>query len=205
MIESSTTVPIGYSSIGPGQIANVVTSLEMLARPASRAPSFPAGVELVPLARSDLAAYRTLYRAVGENWLWSSRLVMPDDELAAILNDARVDVRVLRKDGDDVGLLELDFRQDGACELSFFGLVAGTIGHGLGRQLMDAAIDCAWSRPIRRFWVHTCTHDHPSALGFYIRSGFRPYAYHVEVLEDPRLSGHLPLKAAPHVPLILPT
>ncbi|HEY1447300.1 MAG TPA: hypothetical protein VGF33_02075, partial [Caulobacteraceae bacterium] len=65
-------------------------------------------------------------------------------------------------------------------------------------------IEEAWSRPIRRLWVHTCTFDHPSALGFYVRSGFAPYAFMVEVLPDPRLTGQLPPDAAPHVPLIRP-
>jgi GNAT superfamily N-acetyltransferase len=177
----------------------------MLERPASRrARSFPPHVSLSSLNRSDRATYRALFRAIGESWLWSSRLVVPDDELAAVLNDDRVDILALRKDGDDVGLVELDFRQDGVCELAFFGLVPAAIGQGLGRLLMDTAIERAWSRPIHRFWVHTCTFDHPAALDFYVRSGFRPYAFHVEVIPDPRLTGHLPRHAAPHVPLILP-
>jgi hypothetical protein len=50
--------------------------------------------------------------------------------------------------------------------------------------------------------VHTCSFDHPSAPAFYIRSGFRPYALQVEVLPDPRLTGHLPRTAAPRIPLI---
>ena len=67
---------------------------------------------------------------------------------------------------------------------------------------MNRAIERAWSQPIRRFWVHTCTLDSPGAIGFYQRSGFRPYAIEVEVADDPRLSGHLPRTAAPHVPII---
>jgi hypothetical protein len=69
---------------------------------------------------------------------------------------------------------------------------------------MNSATELAWSKPIRRFWVHTCTFDHPSALSFYLRSGFTPYAFRVEVQADPRLTGALPLTAAPHVPLIPP-
>ncbi len=40
------------------------------------------------------------------------------------------------------------------------------------------------------------------ALGFYQRSGFRPYAVMVEVHPDPRLAGQLPRHASPQVPLI---
>lgn len=204
MIENGAVLQLGYTAVTAGLLANVVTSLEMLERPTTRVPALPGNTDITSLAGSDLKAYRTLYRAVGENWLWSSRLVMPDDELGAILNDPRVDILVLRKDGQDIGLLELDFREQGVCEITFFGVIADAIGQGLGRLLMDAAIDRAWSRPIKRLWLHTCTHDHPSALAFYIRSGFRPYAYHVEVLRDPRLTGHLPRDAAPHVPIIGP-
>jgi GNAT superfamily N-acetyltransferase len=205
MIKTASVLPLGYSSIEPGQIANVVTCLEMLERPASRPTTpFPPGVSLSPLDRSDPAIYRALYRKIGEDWLWYSRLVMPDDALRAILDDPRVVILLLRKGEEDIGLLELDFRQDEVCELVFFGLVAAAIGQGLGRALMDAALDRAWSQPISRFWVHTCTFDHPAALGFYIRSGFRPYAFQVEVQPDPRLTGHLPRHAAPQVPLIAP-
>jgi hypothetical protein len=67
---------------------------------------------------------------------------------------------------------------------------------------MSRAIERAWAHPIERLWVHTCTLDHPGALAFYVRSGFRPYRRQVEVADDPRLSGALPRNAAPHVPII---
>jgi hypothetical protein len=67
---------------------------------------------------------------------------------------------------------------------------------------MNRAIERAWARPIHRFWVHTCTLDHPGALGFYIRSGFKPYARRVEVADDPRLVGLAPRTSAPHIPII---
>jgi hypothetical protein len=51
-------------------------------------------------------------------------------------------------------------------------------------------------------WVHTCSLDHPGAVAFYTRSGFTPYALMIEVADDPRLTGHLPESAGPHVPLI---
>jgi GNAT superfamily N-acetyltransferase len=159
-------------------------------------------LDLQPLDPPDLAAYRALFRRVGEDWLWSSRLIMPDQELRAILTDARVEVYVLRRERQPIGLLELDFREEGDCELAFFGLVREGIGQGAGRYLMDQAIINAWAKPIRRLWVHTCTFDHPGALGFYQRSGFRPYAIAVEVMEDPRLTGDLPRTVKPGVPLI---
>jgi len=41
-------------------------------------------------------------------------------------------------------------------------------------------------------------------LGFYERSGFRPFRRQVEIAEDPRLSGLAPMDAAAHVPLLAP-
>jgi GNAT superfamily N-acetyltransferase len=202
MTSASHTLPIGYSDVPPGMIANVVTCLEMLQRPRPR-PARPLGrpMSLERIEKPDLAAYRALFRAVGEEWLWYSRLVMPDDELRGILEDPDVELYVLTSVRKEIGLLELDFRRTGQCELAFFGLVNDAIGQGAGRFMMDQALLRAWSRPIERFWVHTCHFDHPAAIGFYRHSGFTPYAFQVEVSPDPRLSGHLPREAAPHVPL----
>ena len=88
------------------------------------------------------------------------------------------------------------------CELRMFGVTAQLIGTGAGRFLMNRALERAWSEPIRRFWVHTCTFDHQAALAFYVRSGFRPYRQQIEYADDPRLLGLLPRGAAPHVPII---
>jgi GNAT superfamily N-acetyltransferase len=195
-------LPPGYSPLPPGSVANLVTCLEMLAPPAPH-PARPLqpGVAIGRWDAPDLGAYRSLFRQIGEDWLWTSRLLMPDDKLRATLGDPREEVFVLTRDGTRIGLLELDFRTEGECELLYFGLTGHAIGQGLGRHLMDFAIARAWAAPVRRFWVHTCTFDHPSAVGFYMRSGFRPYAMMVEVHPDPRLTGHLPRTAAPHVPL----
>jgi GNAT superfamily N-acetyltransferase len=196
------TIPDGTHILPRGKLANVVTCLEMTALPKPRGRAFPPGLALAPADRRDLAAYRALFAEVGADYLWFSRLVMPDAELARILGDARYEPYVLRERGRAIGILDLDFREPGACELKFFGLIASAIGTGAGAALMDAAIARAWSQPIARFWVHTDTHDHPSALGFYLRSGFRVYERRVEVHDDPRLTGHLPRTAAPQIPLL---
>lgn len=197
-----TTVALGYSDIAPGHIASVVTDLEMRARPAPANSTLPAGFTLAPATQIGLEAYRALFRKVGADWLWYSRLFMADAELAGILANPDVEIQIVRRGAEDVGLLELDFRVPGECELTFLGLTPECTGQGLGRALMQQAIERAWSRPIARMWVHTCTYDHPSALRFYIQAGFTPYAVRVEVQADPRLTGHLPRDAAPQVPVI---
>ena len=196
----------GYSDVPAGKLAAVVTSLEMTAPPAPRADPEQPGIVLQRVERPDVAWYRDLYSRIGTEWLWASRLVLPEDALAAILRHPDVEVYAVVKDGRGEGLLELDFREEGACELAFFGLTAAAIGNGTGRWLMNRAIARAWSREghsaIRRFWVHTCTLDSPQALGFYIRSGFTPVKRQIEIFDDPRLTGVLPLTAAPQVPIL---
>lgn len=198
-----TPLPVGYHPLPPGHLANVVTCLEMTERPPARpVPAFDATLER--LGGDDTERFRRLFRAIGEDIMWFSRLILPEERLASIIGDPKVFCHALVKDGQDIGLLELDFREEGQCELSFFGVVPSAVGGGAGRFLMNEAITRAWAAPISRFWVHTCHFDHPNALAFYQRSGFRPYAVMVEVHEDPRLTGHLPKNASPRAPLIDP-
>ena len=49
---------------------------------------------------------------------------MSDTELATIIYSPSVEVYALVQDISDEGLLELDFREAGQCELSFFGVTA---------------------------------------------------------------------------------
>ena len=197
-------LPDGYSDVPPGKLAAVVTSLEMTARPERRADPQP-DMTLLRVAEPAADWYRDLFRRVGANWLWASRLAMADAELDAVLRHPGVEVYAAMKGGRAEGLLELDFREEGTCELAFFGLTAEAMGNGAGRWLMNRAVERVWSGerpPVRRFWVHTCTLDHPQALGFYIRSGFTPCRRQVEVFDDPRLTGVLPRDAAPHSPIL---
>ena len=198
-------LPDGYSDVPAGKLAAVVTCLEMSAPMERHVEIDQPGIVLAPVEKADPAWYGDLYRRIGAQWLWTSRLAMAETELAAILHHADVDVYAVVRDGRAEGLLELDFREEGSCELAFFGLTEAVIGKGTGRWLMNHAIARAWSRPqtpIRRFWLHTCTLDSPQALGFYIRSGFTPVRRQVEIFDDPRLTGALPMSAAPHIPIL---
>lgn len=195
-------LPDGYYDLPPGKLANLVTCLEMLAAPQRAWLGLPADVVLTRVDGSDLDAYRQIFRAVGSDLLWFSRMLMPDDRLAEILNNPQIDSFVLRRSSQAIGLLELNFDHPTDCELAFFGLVPGLVGQGLGRALMDQALQRAWARGIARLWVHTCSFDSPQALPFYIRSGFVVYQRMVELHDDPRVSGKLPRDAAPHVPIL---
>ncbi len=143
-----------------------------------------------------------LFRSIGERWLWTSHLLMSDEELRNVLNDPLYETYVFVAEREQSGLLELDFRNEGECEISFLGLTPEMVGQGAGRWMMNRVMELAWSRPIRRLWVHTCSLDHPGALDFYIRSGFVPFRRQVEIMDDPRVTDLLPRTAAPQVPLL---
>jgi GNAT superfamily N-acetyltransferase len=188
----------------PGELAAVVTYLEMRSRPR------PQPIETVPFRlqrwnNPERERYRTLFRRIGAPWLWCSRLMMADEALDAIICDpaneiyALVDLR-----GIEVGILELDFRVSGRCELAFFGLIPDLTGKGLGRWLMQQALIMAWRKGVELVHVHSCTLDHPAAIGFYLRAGFIPVRFAVETFADPRLIGVLPEDCAPQIPLVRP-
>lgn len=195
----------GFHDLPNGKIAAIVTSLEMTApptlRPEMQDPPWTLRRILAPTSEEYLA----LYRAVGVDWLWFTRLVMPPDQLRIDLNDPGVEVYRLETSNSNVGILELDFREPDTCELVYFGVTGGLIGGGAARWLMNRAIARAWSKPIRRFWVHTCTLDHQGAPQFYMRSGFKPFRRQLEIADDPRLDGLAPIDSAGHVPVIAQT
>jgi GNAT superfamily N-acetyltransferase len=195
-------LPNGYYDLPKGKLANVVTCLEMFSNPLRGPKALPEGLTLRVIDSNDLVAYRALFRKVGEPYMWQSRIAMSDEKLQSTLGDPEVQSFALLKGDETFGILELDFREMPNCELAFFGLVPEAVGLGLGRALMNVAISKAWEKPINRLWVHTCHFDHPKAMQFYQRSGFKAYKLMVELHDDPRLQGKLSKSASPHVALI---
>lgn len=190
----------GYHPVPSGNLATIVTSLEMRVRPLPSRESEHGSWSLEHRPNPDPDWYRTLFRRVGEPYLWASRLEMNDAVLGAILADSRVEVYRVVADGEEAGIVELDFRLAGECELTYFGVTQRWIGSGIGRWMIARAIERAWAMPIARLWVHTCSLDHPAALPFYRRAGFVPFRCDVEVFDDPRATGLYPANSAPQIP-----
>lgn len=188
--------------VPPGMVATIVTSLEMLEPPKPRMLP-PAPFRLTRWKSPSADKYRALFRRVGEPWMWFSRLVMAEHALLGIIHDPAVEIYAVEdRRGIEIGLLELDFRVAGEVELGFFGFVTELTAKGHGGWLMAQALAVGWRKEVRRMWVHTCTLDHPGALGFYRRHGFIPFERAVETFADPRLAGILPRIAAQHIPLL---
>lgn len=190
------------TSVATGDVATIVTTLEMRTRPPVR-PMTDSPLRLVRWERPDPAKYRTLFARVGAPWLWYSRLAIDDAALLAAIDRPETQVHaVIDRAGIEVGLLEFTHPAPDWCALDYFGLVPELAGKGHGRWLMALGLAMMWRPGVRFVRVNTCTLDHPSALNFYRAQGFVPVARTVETFPDPRAIGLLPRDAAPQIPLI---
>lgn len=192
---------MSYDAVADGELAAVVTYLEMRSVPEQHVYWSPLSLHRVEAPEPD--HYRELFRLVGAPWLWFSRLTLDDAHLAAIIQHPKVELYSVRDENDrEVGIVELDLREPQECELAFIGLVPELAGKGHGKWLLAEAVNRAWRDDVSRVHVHTCSLDHPAALSAYRRAGFTPYKRAVERFPDPRLSGILPKECAPQVPLL---
>ena len=192
---------MSYEAVADGELAAVVTYLEMCSPPEHDIAPSTLSLRRVEVPQPE--HYRELFRRIGAPWLWFSRLLLDDAHLAAIIQHPKVELdSVLDDEGREVGMIELDFREPGECELSFIGLLPELSGQGHGRWLLAEAVRRAWREGVDRVHVHTCSLDHPAALSAYRRAGFTPFKRAVERFPDPRLAGILPKDCAPQIPLL---
>lgn len=188
-------------AVPAGELASVVTRLEMRARPRP-APLPDSPLRLVRWPAPKLTAYRALFRRVGARWLWYSRLALSDQALADVLVEPGREVyAAVDRAGIELGLVEL-VRAPRATNIAYFALVPELTGRGIGRWLMAETLSRAWGRETALVWLNTCTLDHPRALGFYRAQGFEPIARTIETFADPRRTGLLPPDCAPQIPLL---
>ena len=161
-----------------------VTFLEMTAKPAVLPPPLPKGkVAILRAENPPVHFYRYLYDAIGSGYKWVDRKKKSDEDIAEIIHDPLVELFVMYVDGNPGGMAELDFRDNTAAQLAYFGLMPEYIGRKLGYFSLYHAVMNAWSRPIPKLLVNTCTLDHPRALPLYQRLGFTPYAREERFIE----------------------
>ena len=153
-------------------ISAVRTHLEMRDFGALRPTRKPALDVSLAQEHVTPSEYRALYSAVGRDWHWHDRLVVPDDELAAYLALPAVQVWVLRVSGEVAGYFELLRHEDARAEIVYFGLVSAYFGKGLGGWMLTRAIEQAFAMHASHVTLHTCTLDSPRALPNYLARGF---------------------------------
>jgi ribosomal protein S18 acetylase RimI-like enzyme len=156
-----------------------VTYLEQRERPLP--PPLHAGSERIALESLTTGIYLALYQRVGEPLRWDQRLLMPRDELAALLGGESLHIYVLRDGGGQaLGFCEFDRGAFPEIELKNFGLIPEAQGRGLGPWLLSVALQGEWRSDPTRIWLHTDTWDHPAAVRVYERAGFHVYAVREE-------------------------
>ena len=161
-------------------IKTLVTSLEMCQQSADLLPLLPQNVELKLIANIDISDYKALYAEIGQNYCWTSRLLITDDELLKIIHNPNVQIYQLIENDRPIGFFELSQKNmPRSVEISFIGLVDSAIGRGLGRLLAQYAIAHAWAAKPNRIIIQTCTLDHKRALPLYQKLGFKAYNRHV--------------------------
>ncbi|MBV9570643.1 MAG: GNAT family N-acetyltransferase [Alphaproteobacteria bacterium] len=168
---------------GGKRIPTVVTFLEMKARPSLLAPLPKGKIALLRAENPPVHFYRYLYDEIGRDYQWVDRKKLSDEQIAGILGAPGVELYVLYADGCPAGMAELDFRNEGSCNLAYFGLMPEYIGRGLGFFFLAQTVELAWGRAIDRFTVNTCTLDHRRALPLYQRVGFQPYSREERYIE----------------------
>jgi len=116
------------------------------------------------------AEYLEIYKAVGNAWGWTGRLLKSPEELTEILRSKNNEVWRFLFENEFVGFFEL-VRSETDTEIVYLGLKPEWIGKGLGQKLIRASVDVAGQNG-KKVWLHTCERDHASALQTYLKAGF---------------------------------
>jgi ribosomal protein S18 acetylase RimI-like enzyme len=135
-------------------------------------PIISENVTVLRWIQPDSKEYLSLYKRVGELWGWTGRLLLSSDELHQKLNDPLSEVWLFSTEGTVKGFFEIDRSEKGRAEIVYLGLLPEMIGKGLGKSFLETAVAIASGEHNDQVWLHTCTYDHPNALGMYLKAGF---------------------------------
>jgi GNAT superfamily N-acetyltransferase len=161
---------------GNRTLPTTVTFLSMTGKPHAPPPPPLLKAALLKCEKPPVHFYRYLYDAVGRDYFWVERRLWSDGKLTALLCDPKFALYVLYVGGVPGGMAELDFREQGVGQISYFGLTPEYVGRRIGPWFLHQIIELAWAEPVTRLQVNTCTLDHRKALATYQRAGFAPYA-----------------------------
>ena len=123
----------------------------------------------------DWRLNRSLYLSVGERWAWIDKQRWTDAQWQDYVASDQLRTFVATWRNSTAGYYELRRDEQNAVEINYFGLLPDFIGRGLGGPLLTDALRRAWAWDARRVWVHTCSLDHPAALGNYQARGMKLY------------------------------
>jgi len=133
------------------------------------------GLQVNERTDRDFQFNKRLYELVGNQWDWNDKLAWSDRQWQGYAEADNLHTWIATFEGMEAGYFELQKQAGGQVEIAYFGLLPEFIGRGLGGHLLTRAIKSAWSMGASRVWVHTCSLDHPGALGNYQARGMHIY------------------------------
>ena len=164
----------------------VVRHLELLDASTWRPSSERGGaVDLRRVEPPQAEVNSMFYAEVGRKWHWVDRLGWTRSDWQAYLDRGELETWVARCDGRQAGYFEMEIQPEDSAEIAYLGVLPEFIGRGVGGRLLTGAVERAWQRGARRVWVHTCSLDHPRALGFYQAHGFREFKVEERFIDWP--------------------
>jgi GNAT superfamily N-acetyltransferase len=176
----------------PREVAATVTYLAMEAKPKLTPPPSPlAKTAILRCENPPVHFYRYLYDTIGEPYFWVERRLWSQDKLRSHLADPKIVIYALYLAGVPAGMVELDLRENGVCQIGYFGLMPDFTGRRIGPWFLHQVVELAWAEPVTRLILNTCTLDHRKALATYQRAGFVAYARSERVvLVPPNFPAH---------------
>lgn len=180
-------------------IESLVTYLEMTSNP---------GLTQVPLGEFSLSrdacpqvdSYLDIYRKVGRDYIWNYRPGQSREEIKGIIESPSQWLYLLHHDGKVVGMAELDASNPKDIELVHFGLLPSYLHQGIGKPFLHNITSIVWESGPERMWLSTCGMDHPKAIRFYEKAGFKIFKTKMAEFIDYRFSDFYSMTDAPQIP-----
>ena len=133
-------------------------------------------INIIKKKNISINLYKKIYKKIGLNYNWISRLKLSEEELKKIIHDNNVDIYFMIKENKVIGFLEVDYRSLKEVKIVHLGVINSFIGQGYGKKLLKFAIKRSKEIDIRPLILQTNSLDHPNALIFYQKNGFQVYA-----------------------------
>jgi len=134
----------------------------------------PKNVKISIEIEKDININKFFYRQIGKDHFWRDRLLWSDKEWKKYINSKNLETGIIKINDNLAGFYEQEFHKDKhEIELIQMGILKEYQGNKLGSCLLKHIIQNAFSRDIKRLWVHTCSLDHKHALANYLSKGLK--------------------------------
>ena len=135
-------------------------------------PPKSTNIDVFQWKKPSVNDYLSIYKMVGNEWGWSGRLIVPEDELEKLLSSDSTEIYNCYQKGHLIGFFEIDRSEKCQAEIVYLGLLPEFIGKGFGKDFLSCAIYVASNQNKNKVWLHTCEYDHGNALSAYLGAGF---------------------------------